>query len=147
MLRRRILIRWLRANVDSVDVWFVLQNVAGYAAFVSWADVIVRAIRREEAEESWRTLSSSAALIAFWTLSSGGRVREMASLRSAAVEMRGFAHEAAVQSELRDQRAAERDRRAAEQQTGMLLLNKRLVVLAALTLGAAIVALAVTLAR
>lgn len=147
MLRRRTLTKWLKANVDSVDVWFVLQNLAGYAAFVSWADVIVRAMRGEEAKENWRTLSSSAALIAFWTLSAGGRVREMASLRGAAVELRGLAHDAGAQSELREQRAAEQDQRSEAQQARMLRLTRWLVALATLTLAAAIVTLAVTLAR
>lgn len=147
MVEKRLL-RRLKANVDAVDVWFgLVPGMVGYAAFISWANVIVRAIRGEEAKENWRTFMSTGALIGIWTLTTGARVREMASLRGAAVEMRGLAHEAAAQSEIRDQRAAERDRRASRQQAHMLSLTKWLVALAGLTLAAAIVALMVSIVQ
>jgi len=50
MSRARVL-RWLKTNVDSVDVFFVLQAAAGYGAFVSWAEVLVRAIRGEDSRK------------------------------------------------------------------------------------------------
>jgi hypothetical protein len=139
--------RLLRAaNIDSVDVWFLSIALARYAAFVAWADVIVRAIRGEESKENWKTLTSSTALIGFSALTSAAEVREFAALRGAATEMRTLIDVAAAQAEQRDQRAAERDRRAAEQQERMLLINKLLVILAALTLATALVTLAVTIA-
>jgi hypothetical protein len=147
MARKRITRLMGAANIDSVDVWFLSVALARYAAFVAWADVIVRAIRGEEAKENWKTLTSSAALIGFSALTSAAEVREFASLRGAAVEMRALVGDAAAEAELRDERAAERDRRVAEQQEGMLRLNKRAIILAALTLGAAVVTLAVTIAR
>jgi hypothetical protein len=139
--------RWLKTHVDAVDIFTFSLACARYAAFVAWADVIVRAIRGEEAEENWKTFSSSVMLIGLSALQSGAEIREFASLRGAAVEMRHLVDDAATEADLRDQRAAERDRRAAQQQASMLLLNKRMVVLAALTLIAAIVTLAVALSR
>jgi len=147
MARNRITRLLGTANVDSVDVWFLTVALARYAAFVAWADVIVRAIRGEDSKENWKTLTSSAALIGFSALTSAAEVREFASLRGATVEMRSLVGDAAAQAELRDQRADERDGRAAEQQERMLRLNKRAIVLAAVTLAAAIVTLAVTIAR
>lgn len=147
MIQRRFLQR-LTENIDAVDVWFgLVPGLIRYAAFVSWADVIVRAIRGEEARENWKTRSATGALIGIWTLTSGARVREMASLRSAAVEMRGLAHDATAQAELRDQRVAERNRLASQQQTRMLLLTRWLVALAGLTLAAAIVTLVIAMVR
>jgi hypothetical protein len=73
--------------------------------------VIVRAIRGEEAKEDWKTFVSTGILIGVWTLTSGAKVREMASLRGAAVEMRRLMDEANVQFELQDRQAAERDDR------------------------------------
>jgi hypothetical protein len=139
--------RWLKANIDSLDIWFFFFTMVRYAAFIAWADVIVRAVRREEAKENWMTFTSSTALITFSSLTSASEARGLAKLRDTAVEMRHLVDDAATQAELRDQRAAERDRQAAEQQAGMLLLNKRMVVFAALTLAIAIVALAITLVQ
>jgi hypothetical protein len=99
-----------------------------FAAFTAWGNLIVRLIRGEEAKEDWRTLSSAAALITFSTLTSAAEAREFASLRQAAVEVRGLVDDATAQAKLRDQRAAERDRRAAEQQERILFVNKWVVV-------------------
>jgi regulator of protease activity HflC (stomatin/prohibitin superfamily) len=140
-------LRRLTADIDAIDTLFVLAGIARYAAFVSWAKVIVGAVRGEEAKEDWRTLASTGLLLGTWTLTSGAKVREMASVRSAAVEMRGLVHEATVQSEMRDRQAAERDQRASRQEARMLLLTKRLVLLAGLTLAAAIVTLVVAIAK
>jgi hypothetical protein len=139
--------RWLKANIHPTEVWFFFGAMVRFAAFTSWGNLIVRLIRGEEAKEDWRTLSSAAALITFSTLTSAAEAREFASLRQAAVEMRGLVDDATAQAELRDQRAAERDRQAAKQQADMLLLNKRMVMLAAVTLAVALVALAVAIAR
>jgi len=139
--------RWLKQNIHPTEAWFFFFTMVRFAAFTAWGNLIVRLIRGEEAKEDWRTLTSTAALITFSTLTSAGEAREFASLREAAVGMRGLVDDAAAQAELRDQRAAERDRRAAEQQDRMLRLNKRAIVLAAVTLAAAIVTLAVTIAR
>lgn len=147
MAEKRFLQR-LTENIDAVDVWFgLVPGLIRYAAFVSWADVIARAIRGEAARENWRTRFATGALIAIGTITSGARVREMASLRGAAVEMRGLVRDAAAQAELRDQRAAERDRLASQQQMHMLSLTRWLVALAGLTLAAAIVTLVVAVIR
>lgn len=139
--------RWLKANIHPTEVWFFFGAMVRFAAFTAWGNLIVRLIRGEEAEEDWRTFSSAAALITFSTLTSAGEAREFASLREAAVEMRGLVDDAATQAKRRDERAAERDRQAAEQQADMLLLNKRMVMFSVLTLAVALVALAVTLAQ
>jgi hypothetical protein len=133
----------MKANVEPLEVWFFSLTIVRYVAFVAWADVIVRAVRGEEAKENWKTLTSTAALITFSTLTSAAEARELATLRGTAVEVRGLVDDAASQAEQRDQRAAERDRRAAEQQERMLRFNKWAVILAALTLAAAIVTFAV----
>jgi hypothetical protein len=139
--------RWLKANIHPTEVWFFFGAMVRFAAFTAWGNLIVRLIRGEKAKEDWRTLSSAAALITFSTLTSAAEAREFASLRQAAVEMRGLVDDATAQAELRDQRATERDRQAAKQQADMLLLNKRMVMLAAVTLAVALVALAVAIAR
>lgn len=144
---RNKITRWLKANVEPLEVWFFSLTIVRYAAFVAWADMIVRAVRGEEAKENWKTLTSTAGLITFSTLTSAAEAKELAALRGAAVEMRRLVDDAADQAELRDQRAAERDRRAAEQQERILLLNKRAVALAALSLVVAIVASVVAVAR
>lgn len=138
---------WLKTNIPPTEAWFFSGAMVRFAAFTAWGNLIVRLIRGEEAKEDWRTFSSAAALITFSTLTSAGEAREFVSLREAAVEMRGLVDAAAAQAELRDQRAAERDRQATKQQADMLLLNKRMVMFAALTLAVALVALVVTLVR
>jgi hypothetical protein len=111
MSRARIVQR-LKPDIDPIDMWFgLLPNLAGYAAFVTWADFIVRAIRGERPKEGWRLFASTGAFIAIRTLLSGTHVREAAALRGAAVEMRGLVHDAAEAARLREQRAEERDRR------------------------------------
>jgi hypothetical protein len=120
--------RWLKTNIHPTEAWFFFFAMVRFAAFTAWGNLIVRLIRGEEAKEDWRTLSSIAALITFSTLTSAAEAREFASLREAAVGMRGLVDDAAAQAELRDQRTAERDRRAAEQQDRMLRLNKRAIV-------------------
>jgi len=147
MTEKRFL-RRLTENVDAVDLWFgFVPGLIRYAAFVSWADVIVRAIRGEAARENWRTRFATGALIAIGTITSGARIKEMASLRGAAVEMRGLVRDAAAQAELRDQRVAERDHLASQQQVRMLSLTRWLVALAGLTLAAAIVTLVIAMVR
>jgi hypothetical protein len=128
-----------KTNIDAVDVVYgLVPGFAAYAAFVSWASSIVRAIRGEEVEEDWRTFVSSGALIAAFTLVSGARAREIASLRGAAVEVHAVARQAAADAKLREERTAESDRR-------LTRLTKRLVLLAALTLAAAFVTLVVSI--
>ncbi len=128
----------LKKHIDSTDVFFgLLPAAAGYAAFVSWASLIVRAIRGEEVEEDWRVWVSTAALMASFVFVSGTRVRETAALRGAAIEMRELTRVAARDAETRD-------RRAAEQQDRLAALTKALIVLAALTLAAAVVTLVVS---
>ncbi len=145
MVRARIIER-LKMYLDPIDLWFgLLPNMTGYAAFVSWGSLIVRAIRGEEAKENWRTFVSAGAFIAARTLVSGTHVRETAALRSAAVEMRELVREATEEAQQRNQRADEQDRRDSERQDRLYRLTKWLVALAALTLASAIVTLVVSI--
>jgi hypothetical protein len=137
----------LPAYLDGIDLLFFFAGLARYATFVSWANVIVRAIRGEEAKENCRTLASTGLFLGTWVLTSSAKVREMASLRGAAVEMRGLVHEATLQSELRDRQASERDQRASRQEARMLSLTKWLLFLAGLTLVAAIATLVMAIAK
>lgn len=131
-------IRRLKANVDSLDVFLLLVAGAGYATFVSWASLIVRAIRGENVKEDWRVLVSSAAVMSAFALVSGTRIRETAALRAAAVETRELVREASED-------AGRREQRAAEQQGRLTRLTKWLVLLAAVTLAAATVTLVVSI--
>jgi hypothetical protein len=133
------ILRWLKANIDGLEMWLLALALSGFAASISWVDKIVRANRGEDGKEDWRTTSSTVAFIAFWVLTAGARVRQTEALRAAAVEMRGVVRDAAEQAELRDQRAAERDRLAAKQQERVLKSTKLLVAFAVLTLAATIV--------
>ena len=131
--------RLRKAMPDSIDTYYGLIPASAFcAAFMTWASVIVRAIRGEDVEPGWRVYLSTAAAMATYTVVSATRVRETAVLRSAAVETHGVVHQAAKDAELREQRAAERDRR-------LTTLTKWLVLLAALTLSAAIVTLVVAI--
>jgi hypothetical protein len=133
------MIRWLRRNIDAIEVFYgLLPEAAGYMAFVSWASLIVRAIRGEDAKEDWRTFVSSAAFISTRALVRSGRVRQAEALRDTATEVRELVREAAED-------AKQRDRRAAEQQDRLTRLTKSLVLLAALTLAAAVVTLVVAI--
>lgn len=123
---------------DSVEVFFMMVAGAGFAAFVSWTSLIVRAIRGEEVEEDWRVFVSTAGVMAAFTIVSAHRLRSAAALRQAAVETREIMREAAGDAERRDQRAA-------KQQNRLTRLTKWLVLLAAVTLAAAIVTLIVTI--
>ena len=145
MSRNRLLER-LTEYLDPIDVLFgFLPGITAYAAFTQWASLIVRAIRGEEAKEDWRVVTSTVALIVTRTLVAGAHVRETAALRGAAVEMRGLVAEASEDARRREQIAIEGDQRDASRQEHLLRLTKWLVGLAALTLAAAIVTLAVAI--
>jgi uncharacterized membrane protein YoaK (UPF0700 family) len=124
-----------KTNIDAAEVFYgLMPGFAAHFALESWAQWFVRAIRGEDIEKDRRFVSSGA-LIAAFTLTAGARAREIAALRAATVEMRAVLHQAAEDANLRETAAAERDRR-------LTTLTKWLVLLAALTLGAAIVTLA-----
>jgi hypothetical protein len=116
-----------KTTIDSTDLFFgIFPAAASYAAFVTWASLIVRAIRGEDVEEDWRVFVSTAAAMSAFAFVSGTRVREAAALRGTAVEVRELVREA-------------------EQQDRLTRLTKRLVLLAALTLAAAVVTLVVAI--
>jgi len=128
-------VRRLKAYLDPIDLFFgIFPAAACYAAFVTWASLIVRAIRGEDVKEDWRVFVSTAAAMSAFTLVSGTRVRETRAMRGAAVEVRELVREAAADAQRREQRAA-------EQQDRLTRLTKWLVLLAAVTLAAAIVTL------
>lgn len=134
MIRER-----LKAYLEPIDLFFgVFPAAASYAAFVTWASLIVRAIRGEDVKEDWRVFVSTAAAMSAFVLISGTRVREAASLRGTAVEVRELVREGADDAQQRDQRAA-------QQQERLTRLTRWLVVLAALTLAAAGVTLAASI--
>jgi hypothetical protein len=126
-----------KANVDSLDGFLLVVAGVGYAAFATWTSLIVRAIRGEEVKEDWRVVVSTAGLMTAFTVLAGTRIREIAAMRGAAVETRALVLEAAEDAQRRDQRAV-------EQQDRLNALTKRLVMLAALTLAAAVVTLVVS---
>lgn len=50
-------IQRLKTSVDFLDWSLLLVAGVGYAAFVTWTSLIVRAIRGDEVEEDWRVSS------------------------------------------------------------------------------------------
>jgi len=139
--------RWLKASpIDSFDVVFgVLPAAASYAAFVTWASLIVRALRGEDVKEDWRTFVASGALLGAYGMKSATQVREMVALRGATADVRRLAMLANEEAHRRDQRAADQARREDERQESLERLTKRLVLIASLTLAVAVVALVVSL--
>jgi|HubBroStandDraft_6_1064221.scaffolds.fasta_scaffold05284_9 hypothetical protein len=132
-------VRRLKSYIDSTDLLFgIFPAAAIYAAFVTWAPLIVRANRGEEVKEDWRLFASTAAAMSAFTLISGTRVREARAVRGAAIEVRELVRVATEDAE-------RRDRRAAEQQDRLAWLTRWLVALAALTLAAAVVTLVVAI--
>jgi hypothetical protein len=128
-----------KAYFDPFDLFFgIFPAAASYAAFVTWASLIVRAIRGEDVKRDWRVFVSTAAAMSAFALVSGTRVREAAALRGTAVEVHALVREAAEEAE-------RRDRRAAAQQDRLTRLTKWLLALAALTLAAAVVTLVVAI--
>lgn len=135
---------------DGVDWLFgLIPGLFGYAAFVAWADVIVRALRGEDVSENWKTLVGSASYVGSRAMVSSTNVRASFALNEAVSETRQLLREAADEAEARDERMREflrqaaadadaRDRRAAERED-------KLYRVAALTLMAAIVTLVVTI--
>jgi hypothetical protein len=132
--------------LDLPEIWYgLLPSIAGYFLFLSWKDEIVAAVRGEPVKRGFRYRAmlgvAAGTVVAIRALASGNQVTEMASLRGAAVEMRSLINETTEQSEIRAQQTAVRDREASKQQEILLLLTKWLVVLAGLTLLAAVVTL------
>lgn len=99
---------------DGVDWLFgLIPGLFGYAAFVAWADVIVRALRGEDASENWKTLVGSAGYIGSRAMVSSTNVHASFVLNEAISETRQLLREAAEEAEARDQRVREFLRQAA----------------------------------
>ncbi len=135
----RSIVQELREDLpDGTEVLYgMVPGGAAYMALVNWTSLIVRGIRGEEAERGWRVWVSSGIFIGTFAISAGTRVRDTAAVRDAAVETSKVLRQAAEDAKLREERAAQRDDR-------LTTLTKWLIVLAALTLIAAIVTLAGT---
>jgi len=158
VLARRQLKR-LGSYIDGFDVLFGLfPGLTGYAAFVSWARVIVRALRGEPVVEDRRTIYATAAFIAARAISSGAHVRQSVALRDSVVELRGLLGDAAADAEEREKRLSEtlaiaaadaetREKRAADRDKRLYKVNIAMATLAGLTLLAAIVTLVVAVVR
>jgi hypothetical protein len=127
----RLIRRW-RSSFDGFDFFFGLVPwMAAYAAFVSWATVIVRAIRGEAVTEDWRAVVSTAAYIGARAMADATEVRESFALRGSVAELRELLRDAARDAEERDRRAAQRERR-------VYRITVAMAVLAGFTLLAAI---------
>jgi hypothetical protein len=132
-------VKRLRKYIDSIDFFYgIFPFAAGYAAFVTWTPLVVRAIRGEEVKEGWRLYTATAASMAAYTLKSGAQIRQAEALRAAVANLREVQREAAED-------AKQRDERAAAQQDRLNRLTQRLVVIAAVTLAASIVTLVVAI--
>jgi hypothetical protein len=133
------MIQRLAKYIDSIDFFYgIFPFAAGYMAFVTWTPLIVRAIRGEEVEEGWRLYTATSASMAAYTLKSGAQIRQAEALRATVAELREAQHEAAED-------ARQRDQRAAAEQDRLNRLTQRLVVLAALTLTASLVAVVIAI--
>jgi len=152
-------LRRIRAYIDGFDVLFGLfPGLTGYAAFVSWARVIVRALRGEAVIEDRRTTYATAAFIAARAISSGTHVRQSVALHESIRELRELLGEAAADAEAREKRLAEtleaaaldaeaRERRAADRDKRLYKVNVAMASLAGFTLLAAIVTLVVAIVQ
>jgi hypothetical protein len=128
-------------SIDPVElISGTLPAVSGILAFTGWSSVLVRKIRGEDvaSREEWGLGLISALFVFIRSVVSREYARGAIDLRRTVVEMHAVAREAAEDAEQRDQRAA-------RQQDRLSRLTERLVLLAGLTLAAAIVALVVTL--
>ena len=143
--------------LDAYDVLFgLVPGLAGYAAFVAWADVIVRALRGEDTSENWRTFVGSAGYIGSRAMISSANARSNVALHDSVTEMRQLLREAAKDAEERDSRlrdllrevaadAQAREQHAAQRDQRLYRVTFAMAVLAGLTLLSAIVTLVVTI--
>ncbi len=132
--------------MDSIDMVFGLFPAVGfYAAFATWASLIVRALRGEDVKENWQTGLATIALITSYALKSGTQVREATAQRAATTDLRALAILAREEAQRRDRQETERAKLEDERQARLERLTKRLVLLASMTLAVALVALAVSL--
>ena len=132
------LLRKLGSVVDAYDAFSMFLWMTGFSAFVSWAQMIVRAIRGEAVQQDWRTTYSAAAFIAALVVGSASKARGGAALGESLVEMRKLLREGAKDAEARDKRAT-------VMQKQLYRVNVAMASLAGLTLLAAIVTLVVTI--
>jgi hypothetical protein len=124
------MIRWLRKHFDVFDLYFGIFPAAAWcAALLTWQSMIVRGLRREEVREDWRYFVSTAAAMAAYALKSAAQLRQVEAQRAAVIGLREVERDVAEDSKQRDERAAAQQR--------------RLVVIAALTLGVSLIAVVV----
>jgi hypothetical protein len=153
------LVRRLFGNIDVFDLVFGFGPwLAAYAAFVSWLNLIVRAVRGEDVRQDRRTTYATAAFIGARAIYSATHTRETVGLHNSVVELRQLQREAAKDAEARDRRMREllqqaaadaeaREKRAADRERNLYKINVAMAVLAGLTLAAAIVTLVVTIVK
>lgn len=136
----------------------LIPGAAAYAAFVAWTDVIVRALKGEDASENWKTLVGSAAYMGSRAMVSSTNFRASVALNEAVAETGQSLREVAADAEARDERTREmlqravadaeaREKRAAEREGRLYKVTLTMAWVAGLTLLAAIVTLGVTIAK
>jgi hypothetical protein len=147
-------------DIDVFDLVFGFGPwMAAYAAFVTWLNLIVRAVRGEDVEQDRRTTYATAAFIGARAIYSATHTRETVGLHNSVVELRELQREAAKDAEARDKRMREllqqaaadaearETRGAADRERNLYKINVAMAVLAGLTLAAAIVTLVVTIVK
>jgi len=125
---------------DGFEILAVASRLTGYMAFVSWANLIVRAVKGEAVEDGWRVWLSSAAYVGTSAFLAAMQLRAGVGTHATTAEARGMMRQAATDAEQREQRDAARDGR-------LYRVNTAMAILAGVTLAAAIVTLVVTLVR
>ncbi len=125
---------------DLFETLAVAERLAGYLAFVSWANLIVRAIKGEAVEEDWRVWLTSAFYIATSGFRAAVELRSGVGTHAASVEARAIMCQAATDASEREQRDTARDER-------LFRINAAMAVLAGVTLTVAVTSLIITLAR
>jgi hypothetical protein len=135
------------SNVDAIDVLFgLLPAGMTMIVMVLWGRLLARSIRGDAPRTiPLGTSVASGLAIASWSFVSGTRVRWNVALRQSIVVLRTLGQEQAEEATLRDRRDIARDERDHARNDQLFRINIGLLILAALTLAAAIVTLVVSL--
>lgn len=150
----RRLASWV--GVDIFDAFGLALWMAGYSAFVSWLDLIVRAVRGESVEQDRKATYATAAFIGARVVYSATHTRETVGLHNSVVELRGLLSDAADDAHARDDRmrdllrqvaadAEARDQRADEREERLYKLTRLMAVVTVGTLLTATVTLVITI--
>ncbi len=133
--------RAVLATFDGFDAIFGLFLwFSTFLALVSWASMIVRALRGENVKQGCKEDITAALAIAAWSMASASHFRAAAISTESVAEMRSTVYKMNVAFIERDERATKRDDRIAR-------LTRAMLWIAGVTLAVSIIALVGSLVR